>query len=146
MSIKERSSAASQDQLVPAKETAMATIGKGRMTEGTPMPLRVRALLLMAALLLPAAGGKVVDPPADAVNGQRIAERWCAACHAVEAAPERAPADGVPTFRAIAARPDYQGGWIKVFLAMPHAPMPNLSLTRAEIADLAAYLDRLHGN
>ena len=106
---------------------------------------RPHFLILTAALVLNATAASAGDPPADAANGERIALRWCASCHAVEAAPARAPADGVPSFRAIASRPGYQPGAIKTFLAMPHAPMPNLSLTRAEIADLSAYLDRLHG-
>lgn len=111
------------------------------MTQGKA---RLQLLPLTAVLLLLAATVQAGDPPADAANGERIAVRWCASCHAVEASPERAPADGVPSFRAIASRPGYHPGSIKTFLAMPHAPMPNLSLSRVEIADLSAYLDRLH--
>jgi mono/diheme cytochrome c family protein len=103
-------------------------------------------LILALGAFLAATPVLAADPPADSANGERIAERWCANCHAVAAVPERAPADGVPTFRAIANRPGYQNGQIKTFLAMPHSPMPNLSLTRTEIADLAAYLDRLHAH
>lgn len=105
-----------------------------------------RWLILALGALLVTAPALAADPPADAANGQRIAERWCANCHAVAAVPERAPADGVPTFRSIADRPGYQNGYVKTFLTMPHSPMPNLSLTRTEIADLAAYLDRLHAH
>jgi cytochrome c len=100
--------------------------------------------VLAATLLgmtLPALAG---DPPGDPASGRRIAEQWCASCHAVEARPERAPVDGVPAFRTVANQPGYQVGYIKAFLTMPHRPMPNLSLSRMDINDLAAYLDQLH--
>ena len=113
------------------------------------MPEFMNGALLAAALLggvltgaaMPASAG---DPPGDPASGRRIAEQWCASCHAVGMRPDRAPIDGVPAFRVVANRPDYQPGWIKAFLTMPHLPMPNLSLSRMDINDLAAYLDTLH--
>jgi mono/diheme cytochrome c family protein len=42
----------------------------------------------------------------DAQQGQEIAQRWCSSCHVVDRAATRAPADGLPTFPAIAAKPD----------------------------------------
>ncbi|WP_395665028.1 c-type cytochrome [Methylocella sp.] len=74
----------------------------------------------------------------DAARGETIARRWCASCHVV--APGQSPAsDGAPSFMSVAAKvvsPDA----LKAFLADPHPKMPDMSLTRDEIADLAAYI------
>jgi cytochrome c2 len=75
---------------------------------------------------------------ADAANGLRIAQRWCAQCHLVSPEQTRA-SDQMPSFEAIARR-----GWtedsLAAFLADPHPRMPDMSLSRAEIADLVAYI------
>ena len=81
---------------------------------------------------------------ADADAGLEIAQRWCASCHAVGANPERAPVDGVPSFRSVAHGPVYDRGWVAAWIADPHPPMPNLGLSKREIDDITAYLDRLH--
>jgi mono/diheme cytochrome c family protein len=75
---------------------------------------------------------------ADSANGQRLAERWCAECHV--SAPGQQPAsDTVPTFAEIGGRFDETA--LATFLASPHhSRMPNLSLSRSEIADLVAYI------
>jgi len=83
---------------------------------------------------------------ADADAGLQLAQRWCASCHAVEPNPERAPIDGVPSFRSIASLPAYDSGWVGAFIANPHPPMPNLSLSKRDIDDITAYLDRLHAD
>jgi len=80
--------------------------------------------------------------PGNAQEGQRIAERWCAACHVVSPDQDRATAAAVPDFMTIARA----GGdlvWLEGFLADPHPPMPDLSLTRREIRDLRAYFTDL---
>ena len=48
-----------------------------------------------------------------------------------------------PPFASIAKRPGFDAGQIAVFLLDPHPKMPNLSLTRVEAADLAAYIATL---
>lgn len=78
----------------------------------------------------------------DAERGQDIAERWCAACHLVSPAQDRASAD-VPSFMSIAERSEGDLGWLRAFLADPHPRMPDMSLTRQEIQDLVAYVERL---
>jgi mono/diheme cytochrome c family protein len=79
---------------------------------------------------------------ADADNGKRLAQRWCQACHVVSAGP-RASTDGAPPFATIAARPGFDAAKITLFLLDPHAKMPNMSLTRMEAGDLAAYIGSL---
>jgi len=79
----------------------------------------------------------------DANNGARLATRWCEACHVIRPAQRRASTDAAPPFATIAARPDFDAGKIALFLLDPHPKMPDMSLTRAEAADLAAYIASL---
>ena len=79
---------------------------------------------------------------ADAENGQRIAERWCAACHIVSPGQQQASADA-PPFAEIGARPNFNEAQIAFFLLDPHPKMPNMSLTRREADDLAAYIKKV---
>ena len=76
---------------------------------------------------------------ADADNGGQLAKRWCAFCHVV-AEGQRAGNPDVPTFASIGKQPDYDVQKIANFLMSPHPKMPNMSLTRNEAADLAAYI------
>jgi mono/diheme cytochrome c family protein len=76
---------------------------------------------------------------ADADNGERLAKRWCAACHIVSSDQKSGSAD-VPSFASIAKRPDFAADKLASFLRDPHPKMPNMSLTRGEAADLAAYI------
>jgi mono/diheme cytochrome c family protein len=91
--------------------------------------------LLLAMTFLPRPG-----LAADADNGKRLAQRWCQACHVVTEGP-RASTDGAPPFAAIAARLD--PAKITAFLLDPHPKMPDMSLTRTEAGDLAAYIGTL---
>jgi mono/diheme cytochrome c family protein len=79
---------------------------------------------------------------ADADNGKVLALRWCAACHVVAPEQQGASAD-VPNFSAVARQPGFNEGRLAFFLLEPHPKMPNLSLTRREAADIAAYIASL---
>lgn len=88
------------------------------------------------------AGVSTASAADDPQAGKAVAERWCAGCHLVSEAQTRANPD-VPSFAAIAARYAEAGafGPLRAFLADPHPPMPDMSLTRQEIRDLAAYIE-----
>ena len=94
-------------------------------------------VLLFASLgLFGFAGAPVLA--ADAANGERLADQWCAACHIVKSGQTRGSAD-VPPFSAIAAKfPEIE--LLSNFLAAPYPRMPSMTLSRAEIADLVAYI------
>jgi hypothetical protein len=62
---------------------------------------------------------------ADPSNGQRLAMRWCAACHVVTNAQREANADA-PPFEDIAKRFSEPG--LTTFLLDPHAKMPDMNL------------------
>src|SRR5215467_10832013 len=79
---------------------------------------------------------------ADARNGEQIARRWCVSCHVV-AADQREVTGEAPPFASIATRPGFDAARIAMFLLDPHPKMPDMSLTRKEAADLAAYIATL---
>jgi mono/diheme cytochrome c family protein len=79
---------------------------------------------------------------ADAFNGERLAERWCAACHVVQNTQRAANADA-PPFEEIAKRPAFSEAGLATFLMDPHAKMPNMNLSRLEAGDIAAYVAKL---
>jgi mono/diheme cytochrome c family protein len=76
---------------------------------------------------------------ANANNGERLAHRWCEACHLVSAS-QRSATDQVPPFGSIAKMPGFDAAKIALFLLDPHPKMPNMGLSRTEAADLAAYI------
>jgi mono/diheme cytochrome c family protein len=79
---------------------------------------------------------------ADAQRGKALAQQWCAECHLVASGQQRASADVAP-FASIAKRGEFNPAQLAFFLLDPHPKMPNVSLTRAEADDLAAYIATL---
>jgi mono/diheme cytochrome c family protein len=95
-----------------------------------------KALLLAASTIL---SNPVLA--ADASHGETIVKRWCAECHMV-AAGQKATTEA-PPFSGIAKRPDFDAAKVAFFLLYPHPKMPNMQLTRSEVADIAAYMATL---
>lgn len=92
------------------------------------------SLVLLCLAAAPAAA-------ADLAHGERVARRWCAACHVV--APDQTKgADNVSSFADIARR-NADDRALASFLADPHPRMPDMNLSRPEIADLVAYIRKL---
>ena len=79
---------------------------------------------------------------ADADNGRRLAFRWCQPCHVVASTQTRPTGEATP-FDEIARRPNFDAARLALFLLDPHPKMPDMSLTRNEAADLAAYIGSL---
>jgi mono/diheme cytochrome c family protein len=79
---------------------------------------------------------------ADPANGKRLSERWCASCHIVSPDQRQASVDA-PAFSRIGREPEFDSGRLALFLLEPHPKMPNMSLTRTEAADIAAYIQSL---
>jgi mono/diheme cytochrome c family protein len=94
------------------------------------------------ASILVAALGPSLAAAADVQHGKALAQRWCAECHVVASDQARANAD-VATFASVARRQDFSAAQLALFLLDPHPKMPNLSLTRVEANDLAAYIATL---
>ena len=80
---------------------------------------------------------------ADAANGARLAQQWCANCHVINGSgPSARLPQGPPSFRVAAGH--LNPGELRSFLSHPHGAMPDLALTRAEIDVLIAYIENLH--
>jgi mono/diheme cytochrome c family protein len=95
----------------------------------------VRYGLLAAVIVQPALA-------ADAYNGEQIARRWCTPCHVV-ASDQRQVTGEAPPFATIARQPNFDPARLALFLLDPHPKMPDMSLTRVEAANLAAYIATL---
>lgn len=78
----------------------------------------------------------------DPEKGLVLAQRWCTSCHVVSSTQSKA-IDGVVSFEAIAQRENFNADRLAFFLLNPHPVMPNMSLSRDEARDLAAYIGRL---
>jgi mono/diheme cytochrome c family protein len=101
-----------------------------------------RRLGAATAFALLAAASTSAAAPADPAQGERLAKRWCAACHIV-AADQTRGADNVPAFAAISEMPGFSAQNIAQFLMDPHPKMPDMQLTRDEARDLGAYIASL---
>ncbi len=96
--------------------------------------ISVLALLLAVPFVAQAAG-----TPSE---GEAIARLWCSGCHIV-AADQVVGRTDLPTFPTIAMRSPDAITALAAFLADPHPPMPNMSLTREEIRNILAYIESL---
>lgn len=76
---------------------------------------------------------------ADAAKGEALAKRWCAACHIV-ASDQKAGGTQAPAFSSIAKNKGFDASRLALFLLDPHPKMPDMGLSRAAAADLAAYI------
>jgi mono/diheme cytochrome c family protein len=105
---------------------------------------RISVAIAMVGAISAIFAADIIRPAraADAFNGKRIAERWCAACHVVNATQSEANADA-PPFEDIAKRPKFSESGLVTFLLDPHAKMPDMNLTRIEAGDIAAYIGTL---
>ncbi len=103
------------------------------MDRRAALTLAAFALIVTAAL---AAACGIADA-ADLQRGAALARQWCANCHVIGAEAPGAVQQGPPAFRTVAGTPPDQ---LRTFLTRPHGAMPDLSLSRAEIDDLVAYI------
>jgi len=103
-------------------------------------------VLKIYTMLAAVAIGAIIDcgpvQAADASHGRALARRWCATCHVVAARQQR-PTGEAPPFATIAKRRDFNPTRLTNFLLNPHPMMPSMSLTRAEAADIVAYIATL---
>ena len=76
----------------------------------------------------------------DAEQGRDIARRWCSSCHVVEKTATQAPANGLPTFPAIARRADLSADRLRAAMNPQHSRMPDFALSKRQQDDLIAYI------
>ena len=77
----------------------------------------------------------------EAVEGQKIAERWCVSCHAVSA--KSTARDSAPPFGVLARDGVYDRERLLQLLTDPHPPMPRVHLSRDELDDVISYIHSL---
>ncbi len=92
---------------------------------------------LVAALT--AFGALASASAADIDHGEKLARRWCAACHIV-AVDQTRGLDNAATFAAVGRIPGLDAEKIAMFLRDPHPKMPDMQLSLPETEDLAAYI------
>src|SRR5689334_688263 len=71
-------------------------------------------------------------------RGAELAKRWCANCHVVERSPATAPANGLPTFIALANAPGQTADHLRAAMNPQHSRMPDFSLGKQPQDDLIA--------
>lgn len=103
--------------------------------------MTIRAIL--AFLAATAALGDSAAQAADIAHGETLAQRWCATCHLIDTKQQPAAIGEAAPFATVAQRPDFDMNRLAFFLLDPHPRMPNMSLSRSEAADLAAYIASL---
>jgi mono/diheme cytochrome c family protein len=99
---------------------------------------RISVVLLSSLVAITVANTAAL---ADAANGEKLARRWCASCHVVATDQRQGNTQASP-FSAMAKIPGLNAEKIALFLLAPHPPMPDMSLSRSEAADLAVYIAR----
>jgi mono/diheme cytochrome c family protein len=98
--------------------------------------------VVLAAVLAASAGPSAALAQERVEQGHEIARTWCAGCHVVEPG-GAAGSDAAPPLPVVAQDPSLSPDRLRAWLADPHPPMPNLSLTRDEIEALVAYIGSL---
>ena len=79
---------------------------------------------------------------ASANQGRALAKRWCAGCHLVERG--ATVAEGrAPPFTYLAKTPEFDENKLAFLLLQPHPNMPDVALSRSEVADMADYIATL---
>ena len=91
--------------------------------------------------LLPALLAASAALAADADNGKRLAEMRCVTCHIVSPSERRVVTDA-PPFEAIARKFASNPDALAFSIMDPH-PRMNVTLTRREAQDVAAYINAL---
>lgn len=97
-------------------------------------------LSVVAALGRPAIAQENPTWTADASRGEQLSKRFCASCHLLEEGQTNGVTVGVPSFKAMTGLANER---LSTFLMVPHMPMPNMQLTRNEIADIIAFIEEL---
>jgi mono/diheme cytochrome c family protein len=90
----------------------------------------------LVSLLSGSASAQLASPQ----RGRDLSQKLCTNCHAVEAHPSGPMRADVPSFAAIAARPDVSASKLAGAIIIPHPAMPGVQLTVAEIRDVVAYI------
>ncbi len=105
------------------------------------IPTRRLTLWLAACVLLANQFDEQGAAAADVKNGKRIAQMRCAPCHIVMQNQRKEVADS-PPFQDIGRLNGFNAEMLAYLILAPH-PRMNLTFSREEVDDLAAYIASL---
>ena len=80
-------------------------------------------------------------PPGNAEAGKQLVLNSCIACHAPMGTTHAT--DGAPPLSFLAKDNKADPRWVRGWLMDPHPPMPDIMLSRQQVADVIAYLSTL---
>ncbi len=96
---------------------------------------------LASGVVLLASAALAQEPArGDAAQGAELAQQLCRSCHLISPTDRGPVPDGVPSFVAIAGRPEASEAWIRARIMGDHPIMPQPPLTAQQNADVAAYI------
>ena len=98
--------------------------------------MKFRFILPFLALAVPAAA----QVPPIATEGLRVANQWCANCHAVSRNMRPPTGDATPTFPALAGMASTTETSLRVFLQTTHANRPDYQINRPQMDALVGYI------
>jgi mono/diheme cytochrome c family protein len=105
-----------------------------------------RLLTILAGSLAGLAGIATAgarELPGDPAPGHALALKDCVECHEVEPGERDGKLPDPPAFQNLADDPAMTALALRVFLSTPHATMPGLILSDAEIDDVIAWIHSL---
>lgn len=102
--------------------------------------IRSSSPFVAALLLIGSSSGACAQSAGDPDAGLQIAKTWCINCHVVTRDQSQGTSNGAPPFTAIAETKAITPEALRAFLQTPHHRMPDLHLSRNEIADVSAYI------
>ncbi len=105
------------------------------------IPTQRLTLWLAACVLFASQFDERGAAAADVKNGKRIAQMRCASCHIVAPNQRKEIADSLP-FEDIGRQNGFNAEMLAYLILAPH-PRMNLSFSREEVDDLAAYIASL---
>ncbi|PTW63336.1 cytochrome c553 [Breoghania corrubedonensis] len=100
------------------------------------------AKVLLLAIAISGLSWSGAQAAASVAAGEKLAKLWCASCHVVSPDQTRGNPD-VPPFSEIAENSTLSSEQIETLLSGTHPVMPDMSLSRAEIDALVAYIQSL---
>ena len=103
----------------------------------------VLPVAMLAGLLIATAA--LAGETSTIAAGRELAKQWCGESHVVTTDQSHAQSVSAPSFFAIGGDPSVTEGGLRAFLAMPHPPMPSISLDRTQTDEIIAYILSLRG-
>src|SRR4051794_24774562 len=101
------------------------------------------ALACCTVLLGLAADPAAAQDPIDPTVGRDLSRAWCSSCHGILPGELHSPVPRAPSFSVLTRKTPMTDAALRVFLATPHATMPNIRLTPRELDAVIAYMSSL---